>query len=112
MIFLLFLGLTAATPSVDELTQRLEASSKDLRSLSGEFTQRNKLKLFKQELRSKGRFSFEKPRKIRWEYLEPDPSTLVLDGDKATLSTPGAAPQTFDLTKDATMRAVFDQLLT
>ena len=36
---------------------------------------------------------------------------LVLDGNKATLATPGAAPQVFDLDKDATMRAIFDQLL-
>ena len=36
---------------------------------------------------------------------------MILDGNKATLSTPGAAPQVFDLDKDATMRAIFDQLL-
>jgi outer membrane lipoprotein-sorting protein len=112
-IALLFCGTAwAAPPSVDELTQRLEAANKDISLLSGEFTQRNKLKLFKQELKSRGKFSFQKPRKIRWEYLEPDPSVLVLDGNIATLSTPGAATQTFDLTKDATMRTIFDQLLT
>jgi outer membrane lipoprotein-sorting protein len=38
----------AAPPTLDELIARLEASSKDVRSLSGEFSQRNKLKLFKQ----------------------------------------------------------------
>ena len=37
---------------------------------------------------------------------------MTLDGERATLTTPGAAPQLFDLTKDATMRAIFDQLLT
>src|SRR4029078_2563822 len=95
-----------------DLIQNLEASAKDLQSLSGTFEQRNKLKLFKQELKYKGRFFFQRPKKIRWEYLDPDPSTLILDGEKATLRTPGAAPQTFDLTKDATMRAIFDQLLT
>jgi outer membrane lipoprotein carrier protein len=79
--------------------------------LAGEFTQRNRLKLFKQELRSNGRLYFEKPRRIRWEYLAPDPSKLILDGDKATLTTPGAEPQVFDLQRDPTMRAVFDQLL-
>ena len=102
----------AAPASVDELIARLEAASKGVTSLAGEFTQRNKLKLFKQELRSKGRLYFQRPRQIRWEYLEPDPSTLILDGDRATLRTPDAAAQTFDLTKDATMRAIFDQLLT
>jgi chaperone LolA len=110
MIFLLLLAGNLAL--ADDLTGKLEAASKDITTLSGEFTQRNKLKLFKQELKSRGRFYFQKPRKIRWEYLDPDPSTLVLDGNLATLRTPGAAPQTFDLARDATMRAVFDQLLT
>lgn len=36
---------------------------------------------------------------------------MVLDGDQATLKTPGAPPQKFDLARDAVMRAVFDQLL-
>jgi outer membrane lipoprotein carrier protein len=101
----------APPPALDDLLSRLEASSRDLQSLGGEFTQRNRLKLFKQELRSKGRFYYRRPRQIRWEYLDPDPSTLVLDGNTATLRTPGAAPQVFDLARDATMRAIFDQLL-
>jgi outer membrane lipoprotein-sorting protein len=110
---LLFSALAAAAPlPVDVLLSRLARSSEGVNTLAGEFTQRNKLKLFKQELRSTGKFYFQRPRRIRWEYLAPDPSTLVLDGETATLRTPGAEPQTFDLTKDATMRAIFDQLLT
>jgi outer membrane lipoprotein carrier protein len=100
-----------AAPTVPQLLADLEASSRDLRTLSAEFTQRNRLKLFKQELRSQGRLYFQRPRQIRWEYLSPDPSKLILDGDKATLTSPGAAPQVFDLSRDATMRTVFDQLL-
>lgn len=104
--------LLSANAFADDLGARMETASKDLNTLSGEFSQRNHLKLFKQELRSKGRFYFQRPRRIRWEYLDPDPSTLILDGNQATLRTPGAAPQNFDLEKDATMRAVFDQLVT
>jgi chaperone LolA len=112
LILLIFLLAFTGVAAADELPARLEAASKDLTTLSGEFTQRNKLKLFKQELKSRGRFYFQRPRRIRWEYLDPDPSTLILDGNVATLRTPGAAPQTFDLARDATMRAVFDQLVT
>jgi outer membrane lipoprotein carrier protein len=98
-------------PPVDELLAKLEASSKDLTTLKGEFTQRTRVKLFKQELRSTGRILFRRPRQLRWEYTAPDPSVMVLDGDRATLTTPGAAPQVFDLAHDATMRPIFDQLL-
>jgi outer membrane lipoprotein-sorting protein len=101
----------AAPATLDEILTGLEAAQKRTPGLTGEFTQRNKLKLFKQELKSKGRFTFRAPRKIRWEYLDPDPSLLVLENETATLTTPGSAPQVFDLSKDATMRSVFDQLL-
>jgi outer membrane lipoprotein-sorting protein len=110
-VLLLGLSSGAHAAAVDPLLARLDAQSKSVRALSGEFVQKNRIKIFKQEVRSKGKFLFERPRRIRWEYTEPDPSVLVLDGDTATLKTPGATPQTFDLKKDAVMRAVFDQLL-
>ncbi len=101
----------AAPPTVDELLNRIDASAVSIDTLSGEFVQRNRLKLFKQELHSEGRLLFHRPRQIRWEYLRPDPSTLILDDKLATLSTPGGEAQTFDLERDPTMRIVFDQLL-
>ncbi|MEO6954236.1 MAG: outer membrane lipoprotein carrier protein LolA [Polyangia bacterium] len=91
---------------------RIDLVAHETHTLSAEFTQRSKVKLFKQELVQKGRLAFKAPRQIRWQYLSPDPSLLVLDGMKATMTSPGAAPQVFDLDRDATMSAVFEQLLT
>src|SRR5690242_10169138 len=90
----LLAGVASADPT-DALLQKLQRTK--FSALDGEFTQSNRMKLFKQELKSRGRFSFRKPRQIRWEYLDPDPSKLELDGQRATLSSPGAPPQTFDL---------------
>jgi outer membrane lipoprotein carrier protein len=100
----------AAEPA--SLLAKIDAASRATQSLSAEFTQKNRMKLFKQELSAKGRLLFRAPRQIRWEYLSPDPSVLVLDGNKAQMRSPGAPAQVFDLDKDTTMRAVFDQLLT
>ncbi len=102
----------AEAPPLGDVVGRVDKAKAGVETLAGEFTQKNRVKLFKQELSSKGRLYFRKPRQIRWEYTSPDPSVLILDGNKATLTTPGAAPQVFDLDKDATMRAIFDQLLT
>jgi len=101
----------ADAPSVEKVVADLGRSASTTKTLRGEFVQRNKVKLFKQELRSTGKLYFEAPRRIRWEYLEPDPSTMILNGQKATLKTLGAEAQVFDLSTDATMRTVFDQLL-
>ena len=102
----------ADAPPLADVVAKVDKAKASVETLSGEFTQKNRVKLFKQELTSKGRLYFKKPRQIRWEYLSPDPSVLILDGTKATLTAPGAPPQVFDLEKDATMRAIFDQLLT
>jgi outer membrane lipoprotein carrier protein len=104
-------SVAAGPPPLDRLLGALESSAKEVSTLSGEFVQRSRSSLFNQELRSTGRFFYRRPRQIRWEYLQPDPSTMILDGKQATLSTPGAPPQRFDLERDATMRVVFDQLL-
>jgi outer membrane lipoprotein carrier protein len=98
--------------AVDEVVGKVDAAKAGVETLAGEFTQKNRVKLFKQELASKGRLYFKKPRQIRWEYTTPDPSVMILDGNQARLLMPGAPPQTFDLTRDATMRAIFEQLLT
>ena len=104
-------ALAAPAPPVGDILSHLEASAKSVHSLDAEFVQKNKVKLFKEELTSKGRVQFTPPRHLVWQYTSPDPSTLTVDGNRATLSQPGAPERTFDLEHDATMRAVFDQLL-
>jgi outer membrane lipoprotein carrier protein len=91
---------------------RIDAAARETHTLATSFVQTNRMKLFKQELKSEGKLYFASPRKIRWEYTAPDPSVLLLDGNKATMRAPGGEAQVFDLEKDPTLRAVFDQLLT
>ena len=113
IVLVLASALPSARAAVDPaLLARIDAAARGTQTLSAEFTQKNRMKLFKQVLASKGALTFRAPRQIRWEYLSPDPSLMILDGKQATMRSPGAAPQVFDLEKDATMRAIFDQLLT
>lgn len=107
----LALAPPAVALEVEPLLARIDKSAAAVDTLAGEFTQRSRLKLFRQELASRGRLYYHRPRQLRWEYLEPDASVLVVDGDKATLAAPGAPPRRFDLARDPTMRAVTEQLL-
>lgn len=108
------------------LFSRMEAAQRDLHSLSAEFTQTSRVKLFKQELRSEGRLLYARepetlahpaaPQKkaatvrLRWEYLRPDPSTLLLVGDEAQLRMGNRPPQIFDMARDKNLGAIFAQL--
>jgi outer membrane lipoprotein carrier protein len=108
-----FVVCTSASAFADRaVLDRIDAAAKETRTLAATFSQTNRMKLFKQALKSEGKLYFAAPRRIRWEYTAPDPSVLVLDGQKATMRAPGGEAQVFDLDKDATLRAVFDQLLT
>lgn len=108
-----------ADAAVESLLQRLRAAQADVRTLAADFTQRNRVKLFRQELTSQGRLIYDKgdkgdpparPARLRWEYTAPDPSLLLLIGERAELRAPGQAPRTFDTGRDGTLRAVFDQM--
>lgn len=120
-------GLAAAKgPAPQELIARMEAAQRDLHTLTAEFVQTSHVKLFKQELRSEGRLLYERGAsqpaqpnseptvRLRWEYLHPEASTLILVGEQARMrmgKAGGSSPtQTFDLARDANMRAIFAQL--
>ena len=102
----------APLPTVEQLVARIDTQQKDLRSLRGEFVQHTRVKLFRQQISSEGRLLYVRgtPSKLRWEYLRPDASTLLMVGDVATLRMGTRAPQVFDTAKDPTLRAVFTQL--
>lgn len=113
-LLLLLLCLAAAPPiPIDRLLDRMEMVQKDVRTLQAEFIQKNRSKLFRQELVSRGRMLYERgarPR-LRWDYISPDPSTLLLLGKRAYLKMPGQKERAFDLDRDATMQAIFSEIL-
>jgi outer membrane lipoprotein-sorting protein len=115
-------GSAEAAKSPDELMTQIDRAQKDLHSLSADFVQLSRVKLFRQELRSEGRLLYDKgdgeakagsakrPARLRWEYLRPDPSTVILDGERASLHMGTLPPQVFDTGKDPKLRAIFSQL--
>ena len=102
----------APTLTATELMTKIDAAQKDLRSLRADFVQHSRVKLFRQQISSEGRFLYTKgtPTRLRWEYLKPDPSTMLLVGDKAQLKMGSRAPQIIDTGKDPTLHAIFAQL--
>ena len=119
LVLLVVLGGLLAQPAVaaplltaTELMTRIDAAQKDLHSLRADFVQHSRVKLFRQQISSTGRFLYAKgtPARLRWEYLAPDPSTMLLVGDQARLTIGTRAPQLIDTGKDPTLRAIFAQL--
>jgi outer membrane lipoprotein-sorting protein len=104
----------APTPppaAVRELVAKVDEARAGLVTLTGAFTQRKRLALFRDEVRSTGRFALQRPTRLRWEYLSPDASVTILDGTRVTVKLPGAKPETHDLRRRPGLRALLVPLL-
>lgn len=97
-----------AEPDLSAVLNKLQAHQ----TVQASMVQLKTNKAFKQPQRSEGRFIVAPPRKLRWEYQKPFRTTLVLNGDKVSMSYPDLnRKQTFDLNRDPSMKAVLETIL-
>jgi outer membrane lipoprotein carrier protein len=69
----------AVSPAVtpQQAVRHLETAFASLRSLEAEFEQEHASAVIATPLRETGRFYFQKPDRMRWEYDEPEPQVFV-----------------------------------
>lgn len=95
-----------------DVLARLKTKAGQVHSIESLFTQEKRLSIFNQTLVSKGTFAFQRPRSLRWEYLEPIRSGFTLNGDsgKRWNELAGEA-RDFSVRKDPIMQLVAGQIL-
>ncbi len=88
--FALALGFvtTAVADDADEVATRVQDRYDATSDLAADFTQEMRLQAGGQVLRSKGRMYFAKPGRMRWEYISPEPQTIVADGKHLWIHQP------------------------
>jgi hypothetical protein len=91
---------------------RIEKTVSTIHAVTSEFRQERRLAMLKEPVVSSGRFYYEKPDKLRWEFISPDPSGFLVNGKlakqwKGKNSPPGA----FDLQQNPVIQLIVDQLL-
>lgn len=80
-------GLDADQPPSQRLAKLLamvKSEQQKIHTLTADFTEEKVSQLLAKPSISHGRFSYEAPDKVRWEYLKPNPITLVIQGDEMT----------------------------
>lgn len=86
MLFLVAAAASAGQPrAVDTRLQEVQRQMVGVRQISGTFTQTKKLEFLKEPVVSHGRFFFDKPGTLTWEYVSPAPSGLKMENGKATV---------------------------
>lgn len=69
---------------LDALFERVRVEQRSVRSLEARFVQRKESELFIETEEARGVFSFLAPDRVRWEFVSPDPMTVVIDDDTMT----------------------------
>lgn len=80
--------LLAATTASAGARDDLDAFTKGLKGLDGQFTQQVFDARGKQKERSSGRVALAAPRLFRWEYVKPYPQLIVADGKTVWVHDP------------------------
>ena len=79
---------TAVTGSqLDALTKAVISAHQQLKTLSASFTQEKSSALFSEKVVQKGKFNYQAPSKLRWEYTSPKTITLLFDDRKVSVVT-------------------------
>jgi outer membrane lipoprotein-sorting protein len=116
--FILTLGISfifsgpasADLRDIDAVLQKLRAQATAVESISSDFSQETRLSVFEETIISSGHFFFQKPDKLRWEYLSPMTEGFALGGDQGVRWTE-TTRTSFSLRNDPLMNVVARQLL-
>jgi hypothetical protein len=91
---------------------RIEKNVFTVKTVVSEFHQERQLAMLKEPALSSGRFSYEKPDKLRWEFSDPTPSGFLVNGKLAKQwkgkDNPGEA---FDIQQNPVIRLIVDQIV-
>ncbi|MBA4389736.1 MAG: hypothetical protein C0399_02210 [Syntrophus sp. (in: bacteria)] len=91
---------------------RIEKTVSIINAVASEFRQERRLAMLKEPVVSSGRFYYEKPDKLRWEFISPDPSGFLVNGKFAKQwKGKNNPPEAFDLQQNPVIRLIVDQLM-
>ena len=92
-IFLIIIALVASifsfAQSNDEIMAKLTQAAASMKSMQCNFTQNKTMSMLAEPTVSKGRMCYVAPDKMKWEYTDPYPFAIKVDGEKMTKISDG-----------------------
>ncbi len=111
ILFILCLVQSANADELKRFEKMLSQFGSKTRSLEANFIQRKRLHLFKQEVTTHGKLTYQSPDRVRWETFAPDASVVIIQGSRAELRIPNERPKVFDLSKSRALGTLIEQML-
>ncbi len=78
------IGISLSLLSWGDSWDQIRKTAKDITSVEAEFVQKKHMAILAKPLVSKGKLCFQVPRSLRWEYLSPVNSVLLMHGGTVT----------------------------
>jgi outer membrane lipoprotein-sorting protein len=68
----------AADPQLAQILEQFDQAQRETTTMVARFTERKELRLLEKPVVSRGEFYYNRPNRVRWEYLEPDRKIFVI----------------------------------
>lgn len=110
VVMLLLCWPIVALAEAGEEIATLKRLAADVSSVQSDFVQEKHLAIFKEVMVSKGRFTYGKPDRLRWELTEPVAAGFVLNGSKGRRWNARSGEQSFELAREPAMKLISEQI--
>ena len=91
--------------------ERIAKAASMVSTIASEFRQERHLSMLKEPSVATGRFSFQKPEKLRWEIMTPEPFGFFINGNVAKQwKGKGGIPEAFDLRDNPVLKLIVEQI--
>ena len=104
-------GMQAAGQSTaDKMLKKITSAASEMKTMKCDFVQIRKMSLLADEIKSSGVMYFEKDSKLRWEYREPTPYVMTINGGTVTVES-GSGKSVSDASSSRLYRGIADMVM-
>lgn len=112
LLCILFLLLPQLALANDVTLQELQSRAGEIQSISSRFIQEKHLSMFDETLVSEGKFAFQRPGRLRWEYTAPFRAGFLLsEGTGTEWDEASGTERPFTLESSPAMSMVASQIM-
>ena len=79
--------IQATQSTADKMLKKITSAASEMKTMKCDFVQVRKMSLLADEIKSSGVMYFEKDSKLRWEYREPTPYVMTINGGTVTVES-------------------------
>ncbi len=102
--------IQATQSTADKMLKKITSAASEMKTMKCDFVQVRKMSLLADEIKSSGVMYFEKDSKLRWEYREPTPYVMTVNGGTVTVES-GSGKSVSDASSSRLYKGIADMVM-